>query len=332
MTNSTTIEQKINYIKEKNLLFKRPLLIITPIFDNTPSTINEYLYPELDQCKFEFDLMNIEFEFKEFESLYNKVFLEPQMILTSLELFKQYFKYTLGFSKGYDDESSFHWSNLVSYPFDIGEGYDNYFFYYRHYISENQDCGHIIKGFDKKVESAVIESYELLLSKFEKFFNLMEKQIFISDPNFDYNNKELTAETKDQKANSKIIETNKIVDPETTEEYEKDLAMIINVFYTMHREKWEYAFREEKDVKMISELIAKYYNGINYELPKYQILNTPKCKTILSAALRTIYLKRRNIEIKLKDDNQFIEIVKMFQIYKDLTDFEVYKLVDRQNL
>lgn len=332
MTNDITVEQKINYIKEKNLLFKRPLLIITPIFDNAPSTINEYLYPELDKCKFEFDMMNIEIEFNEFESLYNKVFVEPQMILTSLELFNQYFKYTLGFSKGCDDESFFHWSNLVSYPFDIGEGYNNYFLYYRHYITENQDCGHIVKGFDNKVKTAVTEAYELLLSKFENFFNLMEKQIFISDPNFEYKNKELTDETKDKKENSKIIETIEIVDPETTEKYEKDLKEIIDVFYFLYNGKWELTFREEKDVKMISELIAKHYNGIKFEMPKYQILNRPGCKTQLSAALRTIFSKRRNIKISLKDDYQFIELIKMFQVYEGLTDFQIIRDVDRQNL
>lgn len=105
--------------------------------------------------------------------------------------------------------------------------------------------------------------------------------------------------------------------------------LIDEKFQELHKEKsWRYAFRSETDYKIFKNILVKYFEHTNYELPKEPIELNKRCKTRLAEVLGGIH-RELGFKDTLKGDLNFFEIVRVLDQFKPLTDVQLIKDLQR---
>jgi len=179
-TNNLTIEDRIEYVKEKIEFFNRPLIYLFPIYPEDDG--DEYTSPR----EFNIDIIDIESEFVKFQDKFNSVFTTKSEKKIAIKYFDQYFNKQLGFVTVPDESVpggeryQFDWAKLVFYLIKEYEGSSNYWEYFRNWHNDGND--HIFKGYDEKIEQMALEAHKGLINKFETFKKEKEIEIFEGGP------------------------------------------------------------------------------------------------------------------------------------------------------
>jgi hypothetical protein len=92
--------------------------------------------------------------------------------------------------------------------------------------------------------------------------------------------------------------------------------------------RWKYVFFTNDDFNLFLDLMSNFFAGTPYKLP--EVVNLmPKCKGRFARVLHTIHKKYRlRTPNKIKDQD-FFKIVRTFNLFKELTDSEIYSDISR---
>ncbi len=114
---------------------------------------------------------------------------------------------------------------------------------------------------------------------------------------------------------------------DSVEEDSQTKKLILETFDGMCPAKgWEYAFRNENDFNIIVDLLTKFFEQDNYELPAEGITNKHGSKTKLGTALGVIH---KELGEKLTGDNDFFDIVRTIKDFKNETNDNLHKILTR---
>ena len=294
------INDKIEIIKRQVGFFSQPLLCIDHEFNFIPIEIDK---------KFLF-----------FESYFYDSFRANVEKKYAIGKFEEFLYNQIGYSyfatstDGGEQIYRFHWSELVVYSIE-GDYYDNTYFanHRKDPIGEEYlDGGHVKDGFDEKTKAKVMELLDTLKLKFKNLRERIDQEI-LGDLNKN--------DQKPSLGNKKI---------ENNQAYDNDFKSIINSFNALDANlRWNYAFRSEDDMYLITDLFARYFNQLPYEIPSNIIQNQKGSKTRLSSTIKEIYELDKKINISKKSDLKFIEILKILSVYQNLDDNRIYNAITK---
>jgi hypothetical protein len=119
---------------------------------------------------------------------------------------------------------------------------------------------------------------------------------------------------------------------------EKDTGQVVNKTKEIIKEKfnevdhhkgWKYIFRSETDFETYSELLSRYFDEKEYQIPTETIQVQSKCKTRLAASLGHI-LRRLNSHENLTDNIQYFKLVRVLYPFRKETDIQIIKAITRE--
>jgi len=224
--------------------------------------------------------------------------------------------------------------NLPNEP-DIKCGYYKFFRGEELYPAELKLKAHIAsRGFTEtkamKVRKFVEENYKEVLKELQKdkseqnnpSQNISKTSISNEVDNTTQNDNEDETTLEEKKSETKKNQ------PETNQTNRTRNA-IDEQFVLLDNDKgWKYAFKNESDYKLFTDLLVNLFIGKNYALPKDAIKLQRGCKTRLAATLGKIQGELSNCD-KLINDEDFFKIVKVLSHYKNLTNDQLYKDLTR---
>jgi len=127
------------------------------------------------------------------------------------------------------------------------------------------------------------------------------------------------------------IEVNSTVNIESNFENKDDNnhieKFILEEFNNMHKDNWKYAFINESDFLKFVKILTCYFQNIQYELPNEPIKLKRGCKTVLSRVFNPIHKEFKTI--KLKHDNEYLNIIRVLEHFNKLSDASIYKDITR---
>ena len=91
---------------------------------------------------------------------------------------------------------------------------------------------------------------------------------------------------------------------------------------------WRYVFKTEKDFILYTELLTKFFEYKEYELPKVTMILRARCKTRLANTLGEIHLELSNRDT-LAGDTKYFEIIRTLKPFKKSTNTSLYKDLTR---
>ena len=147
------------------------------------------------------------------------------------------------------------------------------------------------------------------------------KEIFV----FFDKNIELDLESFDPK----VITETKVNESKTIDENPNlTKRLIVNIFQEMDSSKgWEYAFRSQKDYNLFVDLLTNFFEYKTYSIPDTIIQLKRTCKTRVAKALGEIH--KELSENSLTGDTKYFEIIRILNHFKDRSDFELAKAMQR---
>jgi hypothetical protein len=105
--------------------------------------------------------------------------------------------------------------------------------------------------------------------------------------------------------------------------------LIDEKFQKLDKEKsWRYAFRSETDYKSFKNILVRYFEKTVYKLPEEPIELKKRCKTRLAYVLGGIH-RELGFRDTLKGAPDFLEIVRVLDQFKALTDVQLIKDLQR---
>ncbi len=115
-------------------------------------------------------------------------------------------------------------------------------------------------------------------------------------------------------------ETNSIIDAKN-----RTKTTILNMFDTMDKRGWEYAFKTSADYNRFVDILTLFFEYKKYTLPKEPIQLKRGSKTKLGKILGEIH--KELSEHPLKSDAKYLELVRCLNHFADETD--LYKVLTR---
>ena len=107
----------------------------------------------------------------------------------------------------------------------------------------------------------------------------------------------------------------------------KTKAFIIESFENIDKKKWQYAFDDENDLNLFSDLLTNFFEYKNYIIPKKVIHIKRMTRTKVASVLGEIY--RELSEKQLKADYDFFKIVRVLNHFQNDSDEILYKALTR---
>jgi hypothetical protein len=96
----------------------------------------------------------------------------------------------------------------------------------------------------------------------------------------------------------------------------------------MDSKGWNYAFLDEQDYNLFTDLLTSFFEYKPYALPEKPIQLKSKCKTKLAKALGDIHDTLSN-ENKLITDYNFFKLVRVLIHFKNENQNDLYKALTR---
>lgn len=90
---------------------------------------------------------------------------------------------------------------------------------------------------------------------------------------------------------------------------------------------WQYAFTTEEGYSTFSNLLISYFTFKPFSQPQEEIRLNKDCTTRFAKVLRPIYKALGNENKKLKSDDEFFEIIKTLNHFKDLSNSRIYDMI-----
>jgi hypothetical protein len=116
--------------------------------------------------------------------------------------------------------------------------------------------------------------------------------------------------------------------PHQVEERESQTKNVISEsFENMDKRGWEYAFVSLTDYDLFLDLLTRFFAYNPYTLPKITIQLKRTCKTKVAKALGEIH--KELSEKPLNSDKEYLNIVRLLNHFKDVSDFELVKSMHR---
>ena len=103
--------------------------------------------------------------------------------------------------------------------------------------------------------------------------------------------------------------------------------VISESFENMDKRGWEYAFVSLSDYDLFLDLLTRFFAYKPYTLPKITIQLKRTCKTKVAKALGEIH--KELSEQPLNSDKEYLNIVRLSNHFKDVSDFELVKSMHR---
>ncbi|MDH5826268.1 hypothetical protein [Sphingobacterium faecium] len=109
----------------------------------------------------------------------------------------------------------------------------------------------------------------------------------------------------------------------------KTRKIILAQFDTLSGEKmWKYAFKDEKDLKTITELLTSFFtNEIEIKFPSEIVKLNLNTKTKVAACIKAMYSELG--EGNLKNEVKLFKIIKCMSLFKNDTPNQIYKLMTK---
>lgn len=141
-------------------------------------------------------------------------------------------------------------------------------------------------------------------------------------------NNEVNREIKetDDFADAKT-ETSQLDDP-TDQRIKQIKEFICDELRAMHRDGWQYAFKDENDYNTFVEILSDFFVNETYTKPKSIIDLKRGTKTKFAQVLNEIYNNSIDSRTK-KHDNKFYDLVRCLNHFKQLSDREIYNAMTK---
>lgn len=198
------------------------------------------------------------------------------------------------------------------------------------YKYANQTVGWILRDlYGDKFEKEEEKEYKLykLLKKEKEQQNTKKPQNIL--PQTTINKFTITPNTlhvnrKDK--NRKIEDKSNLI---KKEEHETKVKKFIkDKFQEIDKNGWNYVFRYEADYNKFIDLFTAFFTGVLCTL--HTEINLKKgCKTRFSPILGMIH--KEFSQVILKNDKEYFQILKILNVFKKLTDNQIYKDITRES-
>ncbi len=131
-----------------------------------------------------------------------------------------------------------------------------------------------------------------------------------------------TSSNKPQPNEAPLKTNETVAESECSDDFDQEVKEIKNYFDKIDKKKgYNYAFLNSKDFDEYTQLLAKFFLNIDYELPAKPIRMKNKTKTKVAFFLGEIYRNHnRNYHITLTHDTSFHRIVRVLIYFKDIGD------------
>lgn len=193
------------------------------------------------------------------------------------------------------------------------------------YLYANQTVEQILNNFYKNNDWKVSEEKEY---KLYKSLKEEEEQLDIS-PQTTINKFTITQNTllDNRKDNNRIIEDKS--DLLKKKEYEIGVKEFIkDKVQEIDKNGWNYVFRYEADYNKFLDLFTAFFTRVPCALQT--VINLKKgCKTRFSPILGMIHKEFGHVI--LKNDKEYFQILKILNVFKKLTDNQIYKDITRES-
>lgn len=103
--------------------------------------------------------------------------------------------------------------------------------------------------------------------------------------------------------------------------------VIADTFKKMDTKGWQYAFVSEQDYILFIDLLTKFFEYKPYTLPETTIQLKRTCKTKVAKTLGEIHAELS--ENPLKSDIEYFKIVKVLNHFKEVSNFDLVKAMQR---
>lgn len=126
-----------------------------------------------------------------------------------------------------------------------------------------------------------------------------------------------------------INEDNKsILPPQPIDkEQNRTKKVIAETFENMDKKGWQYAFATEQDCNLFTDLLTNFFEYKDYSIPNTVIQLKRTCKTKVAKALGEIHAELS--ENPLNSDTEYFKIVKVLNHFKDVSNFDLVKAMQR---
>lgn len=207
----------------------------------------------------------------------------------------------------------------------------------------------IEKGIKDQIVGQAVERKEILTNEqFQRYIDAeienaseaMRRQVLTENqnrenPNDPYRPKrvEIYLWNKERiKALNKLMETDKGAKPFPVDEeihsFNSTEGLIESKFQDLDSKGWAYAFRSESDYYKFKDILVKYFEHSSYELPNKAFVLRNRCKTRLAQVLGSIH-RDLGFTNTLKEDREFLEIVRVLNQFTLLNDTQLIKDLQR---
>jgi len=103
--------------------------------------------------------------------------------------------------------------------------------------------------------------------------------------------------------------------------------VIAETFENMDKKGWQYAFSTEQDYNLFADLLTNFFEYKDYSIPETAIQLKRTCKTRVAKALGEIHAELS--ENPLNSDTEYFKIVKVLNHYKEVSNFDLVKAMQR---
>lgn len=90
---------------------------------------------------------------------------------------------------------------------------------------------------------------------------------------------------------------------------------------------WKYAFRTEQDYNLFADILTNFFEQKDYSVPEKSIKLKRTCKTKVAKVLGEIHTELS--ETPLRRDTEYFRIAKALNHFKDMTEFDLAKAMQR---
>lgn len=110
-------------------------------------------------------------------------------------------------------------------------------------------------------------------------------------------------------------------------EQNRTKKVIAETFENMDKKGWQYAFATEQDYNLFTDLLTNFFEYKDYSIPNTAIQLKRTCKTKVAKALGEIHGELS--ENPLNSDTEYFKIVKVLNHFKEVSNFDLVKAMQR---
>ncbi|MFI0429220.1 hypothetical protein [Mariniflexile sp. HMF6888] len=104
-------------------------------------------------------------------------------------------------------------------------------------------------------------------------------------------------------------------------------GVITETFENMDKKGWQYAFATEQDYNLFADLLTNFFEYKDYFIPETVIQLKRTCKTKVAKALGEMHAELS--ENPLNNDTEYFKIVKALNHFKEVSNFDLVKAMQR---